>query len=148
MERSRDSSPENRNVRMSSLSSPGDEDRTISFDFLKRSSISATFLLILLSSLILYAGLRGDARAVFSERPSVLIKGLYTQLSLSTPYYTYQDDEECYLTRGTWCQAWKAQRPVRWKDPFADINKGYTQGRPMKQCLWNCNHVGVRVFSS
>ncbi|KAI8107071.1 hypothetical protein M9434_001716 [Picochlorum sp. BPE23] len=37
---------------------------------------------------------------------------------------------------------------MRWKDPFANAEKGYTEGKPKKECLWNCNHVGVCDYST
>jgi hypothetical protein len=114
---------------------------------LKRLGIlnSILFLVLILASVVLlYGGLHlGVGTLVLSHNPSLLIKGLYPRVSLSNPFGKSHQDEECYLTRGTWCEAWKAQTPVMWKDPFANAEKGYTEGKPMKECLWNCNHVGV-----
>lgn len=57
-------------------------------------------------------------------------------IGISIEPVTRIKDADCRLTLGSWCSSWNDQKEIQWKAP---------QYRPLKNCLWNCNGVGVSM---
>lgn len=114
---------------------------------LQRLNIYCNAILTVLLVVLVITPMYGSVSTV-AQNPFALLSRISTKLlPLSGSSHTLPD-VDCYLARGNWCELWKRQKRVRWKDPFGDHRRGYTQGKPMRTCLWNCNHVGVCDYST